>query len=102
MSAAPRYLLLQLQPEAPRGTSLERIRAGGIDTMMRVTAAVAVVFAVGAGAMTVLGAWLGGSAEAASLGLVGAGLVGTSYVVGGRFGARAPATTRALEETHTA
>ena len=72
--------------------------------MMRITGAVAVVFAVGAGAMTVLGAWLGGSAEAASLGLVGAGLVATSYVMGGRV--VSPRTSgvasRPLEESRAA
>jgi hypothetical protein len=72
--------------------------------MLRVTVAMAVAFAFGAGAMTVLGGWLGGSAEGASLGLVGAGLVGASYFLGGRVGAvRAPQTSRRpLEQTRTA
>jgi hypothetical protein len=71
--------------------------------MLKVTAAVAAVFALGAGAMTVLGAWLGGSAEAASLGLVGAGLVGTSYFLGGRFGVRnASSERRTLQQTRAA
>lgn len=61
--------------------------------MFRATAAMAMAFALGAGVMAILGAWLGGSAEAASLGLVGGGLVGTSYFVGGRI-ASVPATER--------
>jgi hypothetical protein len=72
--------------------------------MFRVTATVGMVFALGAGVMAVLGAWLGGSAEAASLGLVGGGLVGTSYLLGGRVGAMPePAERqRPLQETRTA
>ena len=63
--------------------------------MFRVTATVGMVFALGAGVMAVLGAWLGGSAEAASLGVVGGGLVGTSYLLGGRVGAaQAPSEER--------
>lgn len=69
--------------------------------MARLTAAVAVVFAVGAGAMTVMGTMLGGAAEAVALGLVGAGLVGTSYVMGGRLGSKTQgaATRRQVSET---
>jgi hypothetical protein len=72
--------------------------------MFRVTAAVGMVFALGAGMMAVLGAWLGGSAEAASLGLVGGGLVGTSYLLGGRVGAMpaADGRRRTLQQTRTA
>jgi hypothetical protein len=83
---------------------LNTIRWEGDASMLRVTAAVAVVFAFGAGAMTVLGGWLGGSAEAASLGLVGAGLVGASYFLGGRIGTeRAPQPSRRpIQQTRTA
>jgi hypothetical protein len=72
--------------------------------MFRVTATVGMVFAIGAGVTAVLGAWLGGSAEAASVGLVGGGLVGTSYLLGGRGGAvQAPQPPRrTLEQTRTA
>ena len=69
--------------------------------MFRVTATVGTVFALGAAVMAVLGAWLGGSAEAASLGLVGGGLVGTSYLLGGRVGA-VSARRRTLEQSRTA
>lgn len=51
--------------------------------MAKLVAAVAVVFAVGAGAMTVLGGFMGAAAEAAALGLVGAGLVGTGHALAG-------------------
>lgn len=72
--------------------------------MFRVTATVGMVFALGAGVMAVLGAWLGGSAEAASLGLVGGGLVGTSYLLGGRMGAvhEPGERRRTLQQTRTA
>ena len=75
--------------------------AGGGNTMMRITGAVALVFALGAGAMTMLGAWLGGSAEAAALGLVGAGLVGTSYMLGGRPQTAVPRPRAAAREEQT-
>jgi hypothetical protein len=66
--------------------------------MLRVAAAAVVVFGLGAGAMSVLGVWLGGAAEAASLGLVGAGLVGAGHFLGGppRRRARVSSPTGAL------
>jgi hypothetical protein len=73
--------------------------------MLRVAAAVAVVFGLGTGAMTVLGVWLGGAAEAASLGLVGAGLVGASHFLGGRRAGAARTSQvprNSLEQTRAA
>lgn len=54
--------------------------------MGKVAGAVAVVFMVGAGAVTMLGSVLGGVAEAAALGVVGAGLVGAGHLVTTRVG----------------
>lgn len=48
--------------------------------MTKVAAAVAVMFAVGAGAMSIFSGVLGASAEPAALGIVGVGLVATSYL----------------------
>ena len=72
--------------------------------MKTAAASVAAVFALGAGAMAVLGGVLGASAEAASLGLVGAGLVGSSYLLGGKLGARAgrEGAQRPVEQTRAA
>ncbi|MBX5483731.1 MAG: hypothetical protein IRZ16_18055 [Myxococcaceae bacterium] len=68
--------------------------------MTKMAAAVAVVFAAGAGVMSLFGSLLGGAAEAAALGLVGAGLVGSSWVLGDRLrprsdGTRTPASSPA-------
>lgn len=63
--------------------------------MTKMAAAVAVVFAVGAGAMSMFGAVLGGTVEAAALGLVGTGLVASSYILGNKAGAKAQEGTAA-------
>lgn len=57
--------------------------------MKKVAGTVAVVFALGAGATVMLGGLLGTAAEATGVGLVGAALVGTSYLLGGKLGQKA-------------
>jgi hypothetical protein len=57
--------------------------------MVKTTAMAAVVLGLGAWAMTLFGTVLGSGAEAAALGLSGAGLWAASYGLGSRLGARA-------------
>ncbi len=56
--------------------------------MLKVAAAAAVVLGVTGGAISVFGTALGVGAEAAALGLSGAGLWAASYGLGGKLGAR--------------
>lgn len=76
----------------------------GGEIMKKVAVAVAVSFSIGAGAMVLLGTILGSAAEAASVGLAGAGLVGTSYLLGGRLGQRSASSRvdRPVGETRAA
>lgn len=60
--------------------------------MVKVAGTVAVVFAVGAGAVTMFGSVLGGVAEAATLGMIGAGLVAAGHLVSSKVGANRHAT----------
>lgn len=63
--------------------------------MKKVAAAVAVTFALGAGATVVLSGMLGAAAEATSVALVGVGLVGSSYLLGGKLGQKATQASQA-------
>jgi hypothetical protein len=49
--------------------------------MTRLAAVVGISFAAGVGVMSALGGIIGGLAEAAALGVVGLGLVGSSYLM---------------------
>ncbi len=59
--------------------------------MTRWLAAVAVTFSVGAGVMSALTGILGSMAEVTALAVIGAGLVGSSFLLPGRPGTK-PAT----------
>jgi hypothetical protein len=58
--------------------------------MRKALGAMVGIFVLGGGAMTVLAGPLGARAEAAALGLVGVGLIGTGILLGRKPAPRAP------------
>lgn len=59
--------------------------------MIKAAGAALLVFAAGAGAMRLLSGFMGTMGEAAALGLVGMGLLGTSQMLSARGGRRSAA-----------
>lgn len=54
--------------------------------MVKAAGVTAVLFSAGAGVMTLLTGWMGGLSEALALAFIGAGLYGSSQLLGGAPG----------------